>query len=48
MFFPCAGYVNDPQLASHNAQRAAEAKGAKFRFNSEVTAIRREGLRAEA
>ena len=39
--FPCAGYVNDPQLASHNAQRAAEAKGAMFRFNAEVAAIRR-------
>ncbi|MEM7024129.1 MAG: FAD-dependent oxidoreductase, partial [Pseudomonadota bacterium] len=40
VFFPCAGYVNDPQLASHNAQRAAEAKGARFAFNSEVVAIR--------
>jgi sarcosine oxidase, subunit beta len=47
VFFPCAGYVNDPQLASHNAQRAAEAKGAAFRFNSEVTAIRREGGRVQ-
>ena len=28
VFFPCAGYVSDPQLAAHNAQRAAEAKGA--------------------
>jgi sarcosine oxidase, subunit beta len=46
VFFPCAGYVNDPQLASHNAQRAAEARGARFRFNSEVTAILREGGRA--
>ena len=41
VFFPLAGYVNDPQLASHNAQRAAEAKGASFRFKCEVVAIRR-------
>jgi sarcosine oxidase, subunit beta len=47
VFFPCAGYVNDPQLASHNAQRAAEARGGRFRFNSEVTAIRREGGRVK-
>lgn len=40
VFFPCAGYIGDPQLASHNAQRAAEAKGAVFRFNSEVVEIR--------
>jgi glycine/D-amino acid oxidase-like deaminating enzyme len=47
VFFPLAGYVNDPQLASHNAQRAAEAKGAKFRFNSEVAAIRQAGGRVQ-
>jgi sarcosine oxidase subunit beta len=41
VFFPCAGYVGDPQLATHNAERAAEAKGAAFRFNAEVVAIRR-------
>jgi sarcosine oxidase subunit beta len=41
VFFPCGGYVGDPQLATHNVQRAAEAKGAAFRFNAEVTAIRR-------
>ena len=28
VFFPCAGYISDPQLAAHNAQRAAEAEGA--------------------
>ena len=27
MFFPTAGYVTDPQLSTHNLQRAAEAKG---------------------
>ena len=37
---PIAGYVTDPQLATHNLQRAAEAKGAEFWFNAEVTAIR--------
>ena len=47
VFFPCAGYINDPQLASHNVQRAAEARGAVFRFNSEVVAIRRAGGRVE-
>ncbi len=47
VFFPLAGYVNDPQLASHNAQRAAEAKGAAFRFNSEVRAIRQAGGRVQ-
>jgi len=43
VFFPNAGYVSDPQLATHNVQRAAEAEGATFRFNSEITAIRRSG-----
>lgn len=42
VFFPRGGYVSDPQLAAHNAQRAAEAHGAIFRFNTEVTAIRQE------
>jgi sarcosine oxidase subunit beta len=34
-----AGYVNDPQLAAHNLQRAAEALGAVFKFNTRVVAI---------
>jgi sarcosine oxidase, subunit beta len=42
VFFPCAGYISDPQLAAHNAERAAEARGAAFRFNAEVREIRRE------
>jgi sarcosine oxidase subunit beta len=46
VFFPCAGYVSDPQLAAHNAARAAEAAGATFRYNSEVVEIRRAGGRA--
>jgi sarcosine oxidase subunit beta len=40
VFFPCAGYVSDPQLAAHNVARAAEAAGAGFRYNSEVVEIR--------
>lgn len=42
VFFPQAGYVSDPQLATHNLQRAAEACGARLRFNACVTAIPRE------
>jgi len=34
-----AGYVTDPQLATHNLQRATEAKGGEFRFNTEVTGV---------
>ncbi|MDJ0946398.1 MAG: FAD-dependent oxidoreductase [Kiloniellales bacterium] len=45
VFFPCAGYVSDPQLATHNVQRAAEARGATFRFNSQVTEILADGKR---
>jgi sarcosine oxidase, subunit beta len=45
VYTPVVGYVNDPQLAAHNLQRAAEAKGADFLFNSEVTGIRRTGQR---
>ncbi len=41
VFFPDAGYTSDPQLATHNVQRAAEAQGASFRFNQEVVEIRR-------
>ncbi|RMD62191.1 MAG: FAD-binding oxidoreductase, partial [Alphaproteobacteria bacterium] len=46
LFFPTGGYVTDPQLASHNLQRAAEAKGAVFRFRTAVTDIVKEGGRA--
>ena len=41
VFFPTGGYISDPQLAGHNVQRAAEARGATFRFDATVTAIRR-------
>ncbi len=39
VFFPTAGYVNDPALSAHNLQRASEANGAKFKFNSKVIEI---------
>lgn len=39
VFFPCAGYINDPQLATHNEQRATEAAGGEFLFNRRVTEI---------
>ncbi len=39
VYFPTAGYISDPQLATHNLQRAAEAHGAEFRFNCEVADI---------
>jgi sarcosine oxidase subunit beta len=45
IFTPGSGYVNDPQLASHNLQRAAESNGARFLFRSEVASIRRDGER---
>lgn len=40
VYTPIAGYVTDPQLATHNLQRAAEARGGEFLFNAEVAAIR--------
>lgn len=40
-FIPEAGYVNDPQLAAHNLQCAAETLGAEFRFNTRVVSINR-------
>ena len=43
VFWPTAGYVSDPQLATHNLQRAAEAKGSEFRFGSEVVSILKDG-----
>ena len=40
IFCPEGGYVNDPALSAHNIMRAAEAKGATFQFNAEVTDVR--------
>ena len=45
IFSPVAGYISDPQLTAHNLQRAAEAKGAEFRFNTQVIDVRRSGDR---
>ena len=41
IFTPEAGYVSDPQLTTHNLQRAAESAGAEFRFATAVTGIGR-------
>ena len=38
---PDAGYISDPQLSTHNLQRAAERVGSEFRFSTEVVAINR-------
>jgi sarcosine oxidase, subunit beta len=45
IFTPGSGYVNDPQLATHNLQRAAESQGGAFLFRAEVAEIRRSGER---
>ena len=45
IFISDAGYVSDPQLAAHNLQRAAEALGARFSFNTKVVAVNRSGGR---
>ncbi|MEM9652004.1 MAG: FAD-dependent oxidoreductase [Actinomycetota bacterium] len=34
-----SGYISDPQLSTHNLQRAAEKVGGRFVFNTEVTSI---------
>jgi sarcosine oxidase subunit beta len=39
IFVPESGYITDPQLSTHNLQRAAEAKGGEFMFNAEVVDI---------
>jgi sarcosine oxidase subunit beta len=41
VLFHAAGYVSDPQLATHNIMRAAEIAGGEFSYNARVTAIRR-------
>jgi sarcosine oxidase subunit beta len=46
VFFPRGGYVNDPKLSAHNAQRAAEAKGSRFLFNKSVVKILTENGKA--
>jgi sarcosine oxidase subunit beta len=46
-FTPDAGFVDDPMLAAHNLMVAARAHGARFRFHSEVAAVRRTGSRVD-
>jgi sarcosine oxidase subunit beta len=41
IFIPESGYISDPQLSTHNLQRAAEARGGEFKFNAEVVDIRK-------
>ncbi len=41
VYFPLAGYVSDPKLSAHNAQRATEANGGEFLFNAEIVEIRK-------
>ena len=48
VMFPAAGYISDPQLATHNLQRAAEAAGGEFRFNAEITGLLRDEKGATA
>ncbi len=43
VLFHQAGFVSDPQLATHNLQRAAEKNGARFRFNTAVAEIMQSG-----
>lgn len=45
IFFPRGGYVSDPALTAQNAEHAAKAKGAAFRYRAEVVAIRQAGGR---
>ncbi|MEM9106309.1 MAG: FAD-dependent oxidoreductase [Pseudomonadota bacterium] len=39
VFFPTAGYITDPQLSTHNLQRATEAVGGAFVFNRAVVEL---------
>lgn len=41
IYIPESGYMSDPQLSTHNVQRAVEARGGEFLFNAEVIAIRK-------
>ena len=41
VLFHAAGYISDPQLATHNIMRAAEQAGGEFRYNAEVNGIQR-------
>ncbi len=45
VLFHAAGYISDPQLATHNIMRAAEAAGGEFKYNAEVAEIVKQGDR---
>ncbi len=45
VLFHAAGYISDPQLATHNIMRAAEAAGSEFKYNAEVAEIVKQGSR---
>lgn len=45
VFTPEAGYIGDPQLATHNLRRAVEASGGSFVLGKRVTAILRDDER---
>jgi len=47
IYVPESGYINDPQLACHNLQRACEARGGSFLFNAEVVEILKGANRVE-
>jgi len=42
IYYPEGGFISDPILSVHNVQVAAEAHGAKFRFNAAVADILKE------
>ncbi|MEK9784944.1 MAG: FAD-dependent oxidoreductase, partial [Gammaproteobacteria bacterium] len=45
IFFPTAGFISDPQLATQNIAKAAQAVGCRFEFNREVATIDRQANR---
>lgn len=47
VYFPTAGYISDPQLATHNLQRASAEKGGQFLFKRRVTEVVIEGNRVK-
>ena len=45
LYTPDAGFVDDPQLATHNLAAAAQHRGVEFVFNRRVVAVDRSGGR---
>lgn len=41
VFFPKGGFINDPQLSAHNLRSACDRAGGAFRFNAEISKIRK-------